>query len=70
MIRTFSKIFSKNFFEKGDSDFLTLIATNQVYILLYGSQTNNYKSLNHEILKNVTSYLEGTTHFDDPLINF
>ena len=47
-----------------------LTAKNQVLILLYVSQTNNSESLNHEILKNVISYLKATTHFDRPLIDF
>ena len=66
-------LYDWNFFqnlETADSEFLTLIATNQVYVLLYGSQTNNSKSLNPEILKNVTSYFEATTRFGGPLINF
>ena len=37
--------------EKVDPNFLSLSAKNQVYILLYGSQTNNSKRLNHEIPK-------------------
>ena len=39
--------------EKVDPNFLSLSAKNQVYILLYGSQRNNSKSINHKILKNV-----------------
>ena len=56
--------------KKVDPIFLSLSASNQVYILFYGSQTNNSKSLNHEILKNKISYLKPTTRFDGPLINF
>ena len=56
--------------EKIDPNFLSLSAKNQVYILLYGSQTKNSKSLNHEILKNVIFYLKTTTRIDGPLMNF
>ena len=35
--------------EKVEPTFLSLSAKNQVYILLYGSQTNDSKSLNNEI---------------------
>ena len=48
---------------------LSLSAKNQVYILLYGSETNNFKSLNHETLKNVISCLKATTRFHGPSIN-
>ena len=48
---------------------LNLGAKNQVYILLYGSQTNNSKSLNHETLKNIISCLKATARFDGPSIN-
>ena len=43
---------------------------NQALTLVHGSQTNNSKSLNYEILKNVISYIKATTRFDDLLINF
>ena len=56
--------------EKVDPNFLSLSAKNQVFILLYGSQTSNSKTLNQEILKNVISYLKASTRFDRPLINF
>ena len=51
--------------EKVDPNVLSLSAQNQVYILLYGSQTNNSK-----ILKNVISYVKASTLFDRQLINF
>ena len=51
--------------EKVDLNVLSLSAQNQVYILLYGSQTNNSK-----ILKNVISYVKASTLFDRQLINF
>ena len=56
--------------KKIDPNILSLSAKNQVYILLYGSQTNNSKSFNHEILKNVISHFIATTRFDGPLISF
>ena len=56
--------------EKVDLNILSLSTQNQVYILLYGSQTNNSRSLNHEILKNVISYVKASTLFDRRLINF
>ena len=49
--------------------FFNLSSKNQVFTLLYGSQTDNSKSLNQEILKNVISYIKATTRFDSPLIN-
>ena len=55
--------------EKVDQGFFNLSSKNQVVTLLYGSQTNNSKSVNQEILKNVISYLKATTRFDKPLIN-
>ena len=59
-----------NFTDKVEPNFISLSATNQVLILLYGSQTNNPDSLNQEILKYVISYLKATTRFDRPLIDF
>ena len=41
----------------------------QVTTLLYGSQTNDSKCANQEILKFVITYIEVTTRFDRPLIN-
>ena len=55
--------------KKVEPNFLCLIAKNQVLILLYGSRTNS-ENLNQEILKNVISYLQATTCFDRPLIDF
>ena len=41
------------YLEEVDPNFRSLSAKNQVYISLYGSQTNNSKSFNHEIIKEV-----------------
>ena len=41
--------------EKVDPNVLSLRTKNQVFILLYGFQKNNSKSLNQEILKNLKS---------------
>ena len=54
-------------FEKVEPNFLSVSAKNQVLILFYGSQTNNSKSPNQEIIKNVISYFKATTRFDRPL---
>ena len=56
--------------EKVEQNFLSLSANNQVFILLYDSETNNSKSLNKKILGNVISYLKPTTRFNKPLIDF
>ena len=58
------------YLEKVDPNSLSLSAKIQFSILLYSSQANNYKSSNQEILKNVIFYLNATTRFDRPLINF
>ena len=47
----------------------TLNPKNQVLVLLYGSQINDSKSLNRDILKNVIIYIKATARFDRPLIN-
>ena len=54
--------------EKNEPNFLS--AKNQVLILLYDSQTNNYERLNQELLKNVLSYLKAIIRFDKPSIDF
>ena len=54
--------------EKNEPNFLS--AKNQVLILLYDSQTNNYERLNQELLKNVVSYLKAIIRFDKPSIDF
>ena len=55
--------------EKVEPNFLSLSAKNQVLILLYGSQANS-ENINQEIPKNVIFYLNATTRFDRPLIDF
>ena len=54
--------------EKNEPNFLS--AKNQVLILLYDSQTNNYERLNQELLKNVVSYLKAIIRFDKPSVDF
>ena len=56
--------------EKIDPHLLSLSIKNQVFILLYGSQASNSKSLYQEILKIVIPYLKAITRFDRPVINF
>ena len=55
--------------KKVEPDFLSSSAKNQVLILLYDSRTNS-QNLNKKILKNVIFYLQATTRFDRPLIDF
>ena len=58
-----------NSLEKLDPYFLKLNPKNQVQFLLYGSQTNDTKTLNRDILKSVITYIKATARFDRPLIN-
>ena len=51
------------------SNFLNLIEKDQVNSLLYGSQTNDSKCANQEILKFVITYIKATTRFDRSLIS-
>ena len=55
--------------EKLDPYFLKLNPKNQVLALLYGSQINDSKSFNRDILKNVIIYIKATAQFARPLIN-
>ena len=55
--------------KKVDSNFLNLNEKDQVNTLLYGSQTNDSKCDNREILKLVITYIKATTRFDRPLIS-
>ena len=55
--------------KKIDSSFCNLNEKDQVTTLLYGSQTNDSKCANQEILKFVITYIKATTRFDRPLIN-
>ena len=54
---------------KVDSSFLNLNEKDQVNTLLYGSQTNDSKCANQEILKFVITYIKATTRFDRSLIS-
>ena len=54
---------------KVDSNFLNLNEKDQVNTLLYGSQTNDSKCVNQEILKFVITYIKATTRFDRSLIS-
>ena len=54
---------------KVDSNFLNLNEKDQVNTLLYGSQTNDSKCANQEILKFVIAYIKATTRFDRSLIS-
>ena len=58
-----------NSLEKLDPYFLKLNPKNQVQFLLYGSQTNDTKTYNRDILKSVITYIKATARFDRPLIN-
>ena len=55
--------------KKTDSIFLNLNEKGQVNTLLYGSQTNDSKCVNQEILKLVITYIKATTRFDRSLIS-
>ena len=55
--------------EKMDTHFLELNPKKQVLVLLYGSQIIDSKSFNHDILKNVITFIKATARFDRPLIN-
>ena len=54
---------------KVDSNFLNLNEKYQVNTLLYGSQRNDCKCANQEILKFVMTYIKATTRFDRLLIS-
>ena len=54
---------------KVDSNFLNLNEKDQVNTLFYGSQTNDSKCVNQEILKFVITYIKATTRFDRSLIS-
>ena len=56
-------------FKKIDSNFLNLNEKDQFNTLLYGSQTNDSKCVNQEILKFVITYIKATTGFDRSLIS-
>ena len=51
------------------SNFFDLNEKDQVNTLLYGSQTNDSKCANQEVLKFVIAYIKVTTRFDRSLIS-
>ena len=55
--------------KKIDSSFCNLNEKDQVFTLLYGSQTNDSECANQEIFKFVITYIKATIRFDRPLIN-
>ena len=55
--------------KKVDSNFFNLNEKDQVNTLLYGSQTNNSKCANQEVLKFVIAYIKATICFDRSLIS-
>ena len=55
--------------KKVDSNFLNLNEKDQVNTLLYGSQTNDSKCANQEILKFAITCIEDNTRFDRSLIS-
>ena len=54
---------------KFDSNFLNLNQKDHVNTLLYGSQTNDSRCSNQEILKFVITYIKATIRFDRSLIS-
>ena len=55
--------------KKVNSNFFNLNEKDQVKILLYGSQTNDFKCANQEILKFLITYIKAITCFDRSLIS-
>ena len=55
--------------QKVYSNFLNLNEKDQVNTLLYGSQTNDSKCTNQEVLKFVIAYIKATTPFDRSLFS-
>ena len=55
--------------KKVDSNFFSLNEKDQVNTLLYGSQANDSKCANQEILKFVIAYIKASTRFDRSLIS-
>ena len=45
----------------------TLSQKDQVNVLLYGSQNNDSKSLNQDIIKHVITFIKATARFEKPL---
>ena len=55
--------------KKVHSNFFNLNEKDQVNALLYGSQTNDSKCANQEVLKFVIVYVKASTRFDRSLIS-
>ena len=55
--------------KKVDSNFFNLNEKDQVSTLFYGSQTNNSKCANQNILKFIIAYIKTTNCFDRSLIS-
>ena len=55
--------------EKMDPHFSELNPKKKVLVLLYGSQINDSKSFNHDILTHVITFIKATARFDRPLLN-
>ena len=55
--------------KKVDSNFFSLNEKDQVNTLLYGSQANDSKCANQEILKFVIAFIKASTRFDRSLIS-
>ena len=61
----------KELFEKIEKivpNFLRLSQKDKVNVLLYGSQNDDSKSHNQDIIKNVIIYMKSTGRFEKPLI--
>ena len=58
-----------NSLEKLDPYFPKLNPKKQVQFLLYGSQANDTRTLNCDILKNVITFIKATARFGRPMIN-
>ena len=56
--------------KKVDSNFFSLNEKDQVNTLLCGSQANDSKCANQEILKFVIAYIKASTRFDRSLVIF
>ena len=55
--------------KKVDSNFFSLNEKDQVNTSFYGSQTNDFKCANQEVLKFVIAYIKATTRFGRSLIS-
>ena len=60
----------KELFEKLEKlypNISTLSQKDQVNVLLYGSQNDDSKSLNQDIIKHVITFIKATARFEKPL---